>query len=94
MFGKVCACSLGRIGVVVGFGRVPWGETYIGMGLDGKGLWFSRKPIVIADSLEEYTKRHIEVANARAEEDDEHVLQLLETHDEVVEEIMEALEGV
>ena len=85
MFGKVCACSLGRVGVVVAYGRVPWGESYVGMGLDGKGLWFSRKPIVIANSLEEYTKRFVEVENARYEESDARFLDLLDTHNEIME---------
>lgn len=63
--GKVCACSIGRVGVVHSVGEVVFatggGGTYHkGFGLDGNGLWASNvdKPVVIlADSLKEYGER-------------------------------------
>ena len=57
LVGKVCVCSMGRLAVVLGRTTKPWGETCWGVGLDGKGIWFSRAPIVIADSLAEYGER-------------------------------------
>lgn len=60
--GKVCVCSLGRVGIVAEFKeiRFPNGDQaamWCGMGFDGKGLWASRDPIVLAESLTEYTNR-------------------------------------
>lgn len=58
-------CSLGRVGVitdkkVITFPNGDSGEMYVGMGFDGEGLWASSNPIVIADSLKEYTERILE----------------------------------
>lgn len=59
--GKVCVCSIGRVGVVTGkkcmnFGD-GWVDMWTGIGFDGKGLWATSSPIVIADTLEEYVSR-------------------------------------
>lgn len=61
MAGKVCVCSIGRVGVVTELGEVQFDESgsvkgWKGFGLDGMGLWFSDRPIVIADSLKEYAQ--------------------------------------
>ncbi len=52
--GMVAYCSLGRAGLITGTTEAPWGETYYGIGLDGKGLWMSRNPRVIAIDAETY----------------------------------------
>jgi len=52
--GKVCICSLGRVGVVTGRKTLDWGETWVGMGFDGKGLWASKTPHVLAETVKDY----------------------------------------
>jgi hypothetical protein len=65
LIGKVCACSLGRVGVVYGRGEITFangdkGEFWQGFGLDGRGLWATNvrhDVVVIAESLKEYAER-------------------------------------
>ncbi len=45
MIGKICRCSLGRPGIVLGRRRMPWGESWTGIGLDNGNLWLSREPV-------------------------------------------------
>lgn len=52
--GKVCVCSIGRAAIVTGRFTFQWGESWAGLGLDGKGSWCSRAPCVIAESGHEY----------------------------------------
>lgn len=54
LVGKVCVCSLGRIAVVTGRKTYDGEESWVGLGLDGKGNWSSRGPHVIAESGQEY----------------------------------------
>ena len=54
LVGKVCVCSVGRAAVVVGKKKFPWGESWVGLGLDGKGTWASSNPVIIAESGEEF----------------------------------------
>ncbi len=54
LIGKVCVCSIGRLAIVTGLEDMPWGTVWAGVGLDGHGLWCSRSPIVISESIEEY----------------------------------------
>jgi len=44
LIGIPCWCSKGRPGLVTGREMLPWGWSYVGVGLDGKGPWASRKP--------------------------------------------------
>lgn len=68
--GKVCVCSIGRLGLVTGKTIAPWGETYYGAGLDGHGLWMSRKPVVvIAESIEEYADRLLSLSHVKKEDE-------------------------
>ena len=60
--GKVAVCSLGRVGVITDrkeltFSNQDKGVMWVGMGFDGKGLWASSEPIVIAESLKDYCNR-------------------------------------
>lgn len=59
--GKVCVCSLGRAGVVTGRKNIDYGNGFkpmwTGIGFDGRGLWASSSPTVIAETLEEYVQR-------------------------------------
>jgi hypothetical protein len=62
LVGKVCVCSLGRVGVVVEFKEITFANgdktsLWCGMGFDGKGLWASRDPVILAETLKEYTDR-------------------------------------
>lgn len=57
--GKVCVCSIGRVGIVSGKGVLNLDsgatkEVWQGLGVDGKGTWASSSPIVIAETLQEY----------------------------------------
>jgi hypothetical protein len=67
LVGKVCICSLGRVGVVYGGGPIVFpsgggGDFWHGFGLDGRGLWATarregRPVVVIAESLAEYADK-------------------------------------
>lgn len=50
MLGKLAICSKGRIGFVTGRKELPWGLSWIGMGLDGTD-WASRDPIALENML-------------------------------------------
>lgn len=54
LVGKVCVCSIGRVAVVTGERQFDWGHAYVGLGLDGKGTWASRRPCVIAETMDEF----------------------------------------
>lgn len=66
--GKVCVCSVGRPGIVVGKKKTTFEndennqpekeyEVWFGLGLDGKGNWCSTNPCVVAESGEEFYER-------------------------------------
>lgn len=63
--GKVCACSLGRVGVVCAKETItfPNGDTrecWTGMGLDGRGLWATgvqNQIVVLDETLAAYARR-------------------------------------
>lgn len=52
--GMICMCSKGRIAIVTRRKEMPWGMAWVGIGLDGKGLWASTSPLVIFNSLSDY----------------------------------------
>jgi hypothetical protein len=52
--GKVCVCSVGRPFIVTGKAEFAFGESWVGLGLDGKGTTASTKPCVIAESGQEF----------------------------------------
>lgn len=55
LIGKVCKCSRGTVGVVLASRKLKWGESWTGLKLDnGNGLWASRKPKIVANSIQEY----------------------------------------
>jgi hypothetical protein len=65
LIGKVCSCSLGRVGVVVRLEDITFqngdvAKCWTGMGLDGRGLWATganAQVVVLADHLTEYMDR-------------------------------------
>lgn len=52
MVGRMAVCSRGRVGVIRGRKALPWGESWVGVGLDGTE-WASRSPTLIcgADAM-------------------------------------------
>ena len=63
LVGKVCVCSVGRVGVVTHHSNlfverenatIP---MWHGVGLDGFGTWASSKPAVVAEDLKEFHDR-------------------------------------
>lgn len=54
LIGKVCVCSMGRLGLVVCRRVLPWGMSWCGVGLDGQGYWTSREPAVIFEDIVYY----------------------------------------
>jgi hypothetical protein len=48
LVGKWAVCGIGRIGKITGRKTLDWGESWVGVGLDGM-LWASRDPQVLAD---------------------------------------------
>ena len=65
LVGKVAICSKGRIGVITGRATLPWGESWVGVGFDGK-QWASRSPSVIADNVNDYISGRMEETIAEA----------------------------
>lgn len=55
--GVVARRSKGRIAVVTGRKVLPWGDSWVGVGLDGQGLWASRDPVFIAGSIQSYARQ-------------------------------------
>ena len=54
LVGKVCVCSVGRPAIVVAYDSVSLGGSrhvsgWVGLGLDGRGTWFSTSPAVLED---------------------------------------------
>ena len=43
-YGRLAVCSKGRLGIVTGKRELPWGLSFVGIGLDGKP-WASREPL-------------------------------------------------
>ena len=54
LVGKVCVCSVGRPFIVTGKHTFSFGESWVGLGLDGKGTVASTLPCVIAESGQEF----------------------------------------
>lgn len=57
LIGTVCCCSLGRIAIVSGRKKMPWGEAWVGVGFDGKGLWSSTSPVVLYELVSDYATK-------------------------------------
>ena len=56
--GTVAVCSAGRVGIVLGRKKLPWGESWVGLAIDRiSPLWASRNPNPVADSLPEYEEQ-------------------------------------
>lgn len=54
LVGKVCVCTVGRPFIVTGVKVFDWGESWVGLGLDGKGTACSSDPAIIAESGQEF----------------------------------------
>jgi len=55
--GKVCVCSVGRVGIVTGSYTPEWSDgvrMWAGIGFDGKGTWASSTPCIVAENGEEF----------------------------------------
>jgi len=63
LIGKVCVCSVGRVGIVTGKGSFKSVvndeliECWKGLGLDGKGVWASTSPCIVAESGQEFADK-------------------------------------
>ena len=60
--GKICVSAEGRPAIVVGEGPIYFKDEgtimcWLGLGLDGKGVWASTNPCVIAESGQEFYDR-------------------------------------
>lgn len=63
--GKVALCSKGRVGLITGYKRLPWGWSYTGVllwALEGEGepTWAARDPKVVAESYGEWLDGYLE----------------------------------
>ncbi len=58
-FGRVALCSKGRVGVITGRKKLPWGWSYIGIGInrDEDWRWAARRPWVVAENLNDFLRR-------------------------------------
>lgn len=57
LIGKVCVCSVGRVGIVTGSYVPDWSngvQMWAGIGFDGKGTWASSNPCIVAECGEEF----------------------------------------
>ncbi len=63
LVGKICVCSIGRIGIVTGEGEFTSAvnneviKCWKGLGLDGKGVWASTAPCIVAESGQEFADK-------------------------------------
>ena len=63
LVGKVCVCSVGRVGIVTGRGDFTSAvnneiiKCWKGLGLDGKGVWTSTSPCIVAESGQEFADK-------------------------------------
>lgn len=57
LVGKICVCTVGRVGIVTGRKKFDWGDAWYGLGLDGKGVWTSTNPAIIAESGQEFADK-------------------------------------
>jgi len=60
LVGAIGECSRGRPGLILDRKVLPWGEAWVGIGMDGKGPWSSREPKILARSLDEYIELKIQ----------------------------------
>jgi hypothetical protein len=63
--GAVGRCGKGRPGLITGREELPWGLSWVGIGLDDGSRWASRQPTIIAPSFADWLLRV--QAEARAE---------------------------
>lgn len=49
IIGRVGICSRGRPGLITHRKTLPWGESYVGIGLDDGTAWASRAPRLVTD---------------------------------------------
>jgi hypothetical protein len=69
LIGKVAICSKGRPGFIIGRKELSWGLSWIGEGLDEQGgVWASRNPRVVAESLSAWVAAEIQKAVAEERE--------------------------
>ena len=75
LIGKVAVCGKDIVGVITGKKELEWGESWIGERLDDGGPWSSKKPRIIANSIDEYNNQLLNEfsfdGNSHEEEDDE-----------------------
>jgi hypothetical protein len=50
VIGKAAICSQGRPGLITGHKRLPWGDSWVGIGLDAGTQWASRSPRLLTDA--------------------------------------------
>lgn len=60
--GNVAVCSTGRVGLVTGQEEVVFAsgdkkKMWVGIGLDGKGLWCSSSPVYLYETIHDYIDR-------------------------------------
>lgn len=66
LIGKICVSSVGRPFIVTGQGSEHYGpETWVGLGLDGKGTAASTQPCIIAESGQEFHDKLVERFNGK-----------------------------
>lgn len=63
--GKVCVCSVGRPFIVTGKRTFDFGESWVGLGLDGKGTVASTGPCVVAESGQEFHDKLLKRFNGK-----------------------------
>jgi len=58
LIGKVGVCSKGRPGLITGRKELPWGLSWVGIGLDNGMAWSSRSPRLLPqDEVARYAER-------------------------------------
>jgi len=59
---KVCVGSTGRVGLVTHYEseHAYRCDRYVGIGFDGKGVWTSKSPAIVAESGEEFVRRLVD----------------------------------
>jgi len=66
--GTVCVDSTGRVGLVTGYKYFGATERWVGLGLDDNDIWCSGRPLVLADSAQEFHERlYSEIRSERSQ---------------------------
>lgn len=66
--GCIAEDSEGHVGYITGSKDMPYGRCWVGNRIDGCRDWCATKPLILADSIEEYNKNSQNIVYVNATE--------------------------